>query len=248
MFEGFNLEGRDDGYLLFMEDRKELIECTLLYMKARFDPLLQHPILKYYEASFEHRLWPPRDDPRFESWGDDAIRALALHYASLTSMRDFDLKEALHQWSCLKKQLHSAPFFGLPFKQFWEHVSRHYNNPLEFREVLKLPRIALLILADSSICERQFSAYNRMHTAERANLNVTTIRSAFVINSYGPQSTGDFKPEQMYELWMGLIASNRDGSTITCPRRRSLAVMVRKVMAEAQTRYEETGSLPQPLI
>ena len=36
--------------------------------------------------------------------------------------------------------------------------------------------------------------------------------------------------------------------TITCPRRRSRAAMVRKVMAEAQTRYEETGSLPQPLI
>ena len=86
--------------------------------------------------------------------GDDAIRALALHYASLTSMRDFDLKEALHQWSRLKMQLHSAPFFGMPFKQFWEHVSRHNDNPLDFSEVLKLPRIALLILGDSSICEQ----------------------------------------------------------------------------------------------
>ena len=52
----------------------------------------------------------------------------------------------------------------------------------------------------------------------------------------------------MYELWMGLIAPDRDCPAITCSRRRSLAVMVRKVMAEAQTRYEETGSLPQPLI
>mmetsp|Transcript_18617 Transcript_18617/g.42386 ORF Transcript_18617/g.42386 Transcript_18617/m.42386 type:complete len:220 (-) Transcript_18617:286-945(-) len=94
--EGFNLEGREEGHALFMEDRKEIIECTLTYMKARFDPLLTHPVLKYFETPFEHRLWPPRDDPRFESWGDDAIRALALHYASLTSMRDFDLKEALH--------------------------------------------------------------------------------------------------------------------------------------------------------
>ena len=108
--------------------------------------------------------------------------------------------------------------------------------------------IALLILADSSICERQFSAYNRMHTAERANLNVTTIRSAFAINTYGPQSIGDFKPEGIYTLWMGLIASDRDGPTITCPRRRSIAAMVRKVMADAQTRYEETGSLPHPLV
>ena len=32
-------------------------------------------------------------------------------------------------------------------------------------------------------------------TAERANLNVDTIRSAFAIKSYGPQSIRDFNPE-----------------------------------------------------
>ena len=68
------------------------------------------------------------------------------------------------------------------------------------------------------------------------------------INSYGPQSIGDFKPEEVYTLWMGLIATDRDGPTITFPRRRSIAAMVRKVMADAQTRYEETGSLPHPLV
>ena len=75
---------------------------------------------------------------------------------------------------------------GVLLSNFWEHVSRHYDSPLDFSEVLKLPRIVLLILAGSSICERQFSAYIRMHTAERANLNVTTTSSAFAINSYGP--------------------------------------------------------------
>ena len=75
-----------------------------------------------------------------------------------------------------------------------------------------------------------------------------SCRSAFAINSYGPPSIDAVKPEEIYELWMGLIAPYRDGPTNTCPRRRSLAAMVPKVMAEAQTRYGETGSLPQPLI
>jgi len=241
--DGFNLEGREEGHALFLEDRKELIDCTLLYMKARFDPLLEHPVLEWIEDSLEHRLWPAPDDLRFTTWGDDALRALARHFAGLTSMRDFDLKEALHQWSRLKKQLHSAPFFGLSFKGFWEHTSRHYDNPLDFSEVLKLARIALLILADSSICEQKFAAYNRMHTAERANLNVDTIRSAFAIKSYGPQSIRDFNPEAFYDLWMGLIAPDGDGPAITCPRRRNIAALIRKMMQEAQTRHE-TGSLP----
>ena len=79
-------------------------------------------------------------------------------------------------------------------------------------------------------------------------LNFTTIRSAFAINSYGPQSIGDFKPEEIRKNWMGLIASDRDGPTTTCPRRWSIAAMVHKVMADAQTRYKETGSLPHPLV
>ena len=61
-------------------------------------------------------------------------------------------------------------------------------------------------------------------------------------------SIGDFKPEEIHTLWMGLIASDRDYSTTTCPRRRSLAAVVRKVTAEALTRYKETGPLPQPLV
>ena len=73
-------------------------------------------------------------------------------------------------------------------------------------------------------------------------------RSAFTINPYGPQSINALKPEGNFELWMGFIASDGDGPAITCSRRRrGLAAMIRKVMADAQSRYEETGPLPQPL-
>ena len=74
------------------------------------------------------------------------------------------------------------------------------------------------------------------------------MRSAFAINSYGSQSIGDLKPGVTCTLWMGLIASDRDGPKTTCPRQRGLAAMIRTVLADAQTRYEETGSLPHPLV
>ena len=136
----------------------------------------------------------------------------------------------------------------VPLMFDFRSCAKHNDSTLEFSEVLKLPRIALLILAGSSICERQFSAHNPMHTAGRSSLNATTIRSAFAINSYGPQFSGDFKPEEICTLRMGLVASDKDGPTITCPRRRGLVAMIRKVMADAQTRYVEPGSLPQPLV
>jgi len=80
-------------------------------------------------------------------------------------------------------------------------------------------------------------------TAERANLYVDTIRGAFAIKSYGPQSIRDFNPEAFYALWIGLIASDGDCPAITCPRRRNIAALIRKMIQEAQTRHE-TGSLP----
>ena len=52
-------------------------------------------------------------------------------------------------------------------------------------------------------------------------------------------STGDFKLQGICKLLMGLIALKRDGPTTTCPRGRGLAAMVRKVMADTQTRYEK---------
>ena len=60
-----------------------------------------------------------------------------------------------------------------------------------------------------------------------------SCRGAFAINSYGPQPIDALKPKGNYELWMGLISSDRDGPTITCPRRRGLAAMIREVMTVA---------------
>jgi len=59
IFQGFNLENREEGETQFNEDRKEILTSTLFFIKGRFDPLLNHPILTWMRESFEHRLWPP---------------------------------------------------------------------------------------------------------------------------------------------------------------------------------------------
>jgi hypothetical protein len=103
--------------------------------------------------------------------------ALFAHYSGLTLMKDFDIDEAQHEFLLLKKELREEPCFLLPYKQFWEHVSAHYDNALGYSNVLTLARLTLLILADSSICERGHAWYNRFHTAQRANLKLKIVRS-----------------------------------------------------------------------
>ena len=136
-FKGFNLEDPEAGQELFNQDRGELIDSTVAHLKGRFDPLLSSKVLVWMSDSFEHRRWPPKESPALKGWGVAALTSFANHYEKLQCMEGFDLPEALHQWSQMKSRLANEPFFRLSYKQFWEHVSCHYDSAYEFCEVLK---------------------------------------------------------------------------------------------------------------
>ena len=163
------------------------------------------------------------------------------HFKDMDSMASFSIVEALHQWARLKRELHGVAFFGLSYKDFWEHVSRHFDHVHGYPEVLTLTRITSLMLPDSSCCEVGYSAYNRTHTAERANLQTSTVRNVLSVRTYGPKSVSDFNPQKIYEIWMGLIAPDVAGGTISCSRRRSVAAMIRKTLASAQSTFGAGG-------
>ncbi len=55
------------------------------------------------------------------------------------------------------------------------------------------------MLPDSSICERGFAAYSRIHTAERANFKTSTVRSVLFFKAYGPKTIADFDPSGIYD-------------------------------------------------
>lgn len=61
------------------------------------------------------------------------------------------------------------------------------------------------------------------------------------MRTYGPKSVSDFNPQKIYEIWMGLIAPDVAGGTISCSRRRSVAAMIRKTLASAQSTFGAGG-------
>ena len=77
---------------------------------------------------------------------------------------------------------------GEPFRAFWEHVSKHYSDPLLGYPMVLIPiRVSLLILADTSCNERGFSEYNCIRNATLSNLEVAKVRNLFAIKYYGPK-------------------------------------------------------------
>ena len=89
-------------------------------------------------------------------------------------MADFDVEEALHQWSRLKRELSGQPFFVLPFRKFWENVSAHYNTANRYLTVLIPIRITMPVLMDTSCCERVKSSQELLPDIHEAEHNKKT--------------------------------------------------------------------------
>jgi hypothetical protein len=85
----------------------------------------------------------------------------------------------------LKQDLSGEPFFVLPYRKFWEHVTAHYGNLWGYSMALIPMRMSLLIPAYTSCNERGIAEYNRIHTASRTNLEVSKVRDLFAIKNYG---------------------------------------------------------------
>ena len=146
-------------------------------------------------------------------------------------MADFDMHECLHQWGRLKIEISGQPFFSLPYKKFWEHLSRHYDDIHGYPLVIKLARISLMLMPDTSCCERYASQHSRLHNKSRPRLLLKTVRNALAILNYGPKSIKQFDPARIVDMWMGLVGANvKPAETSDCIKRRSISALARKVI------------------
>ena len=80
-----------------------------------------------------------------------------------------------------------------------------------------------------------------IHTDQRPNLEVGTVRNLFAIKHYGPSSAASFNTEELYEKWAGAIALGEVSSA--SPKKRRLGAMLRKVMAKAQHKHDASDDL-----
>ena len=171
---------------------------------------MNHPILKAVIKSLEHRNWPIHDDDALRKHGNDEFLMIAEHFSYLRSMISFDQREALFEWVRLKFETRRAAFFSMSFTKFYEHLSRHFDNALGYPNMLVLARAVLMIVSDTSICERVYSSVNRTQTKARASLNLDTICDALTIKSLGPDVC-DFNPRPILEAWMTAPFKNGNG-------------------------------------
>jgi len=220
MWQGISLEGLDDGGDgSFATNRKVLIDSVLAHSHARFDALQQHPVFRASKA-LEHRTWPIHDEAALATFGDGDIELLIDHFRELKCMVGFNRDEAMRQWQLLKFELRQHGFFNrCSYVQFWEHVAAHFDNGNGYSEFIKIALIVLLIMVDTSCCERAYSLMNRIHTYLCNSLKVKTLNDLRCICSLGPEIK-EFDPKPVLKAWLQ-------------NQKRSLSVIKRQISGAA---------------
>ena len=77
-------------------------------------------------------------------------------------------------------------------------------------QILILALVVLLIILDTSCCERSFALMNRIHTYLRNRLGVATLNNLMCICSLGP-SIMNFDPKLILAKWLEAPFMQKNG-------------------------------------
>ena len=199
------MDNVEEGEKEFKEDRKEIIYGLIVHLEARFAGYQDHPVLSRLSA-FEHRVWPLLEKD-LEEYGNSYVKWLFNHFRSLTVLKDIDVDEAVREWQDLKRDLiTTTQHRDLKFVEFWTWVFTHYEN--RYPNILKLICVVLIIVMDTSCCERGFALMNRTHTEERDRLKVETVNDLLMIMNLGPD-VEDLDVQDMVGRWLHASTKGR---------------------------------------
>lgn len=195
---GIPLDNVEDGEREFQLDKTDIVKGLMAHLNARFEGYKNHPVLKRMSV-FEHRIWP-LNGQALAAYGDEEVTWLFGHFPSLTVLQGVNIREALIEWRDLKADLiQTDQHRDLRYVEFWTWVSRSYLN--RYPTILKLILVILIIVIDTSCCERGYSLMNRTHTAERNLLKVETVNDLMAIVNLGPD-VDDLDVQDMVRRWL----------------------------------------------
>lgn len=106
---------------------------------------------------------------------------------------------ALNEWRRMKADLPMNPNFTiLDFKPYWVHFLNHRQHAPFYPILIKL---CLLVVVDTSCCERGYSTMNIIHSERRSRLGMETLNDLMFIAMNGPP-VAEFDAKPVFERWI----------------------------------------------
>ncbi|XP_070563662.1 zinc finger protein 862-like [Ptychodera flava] len=177
--------------------KADLISACIRQINDRFRSFDDDPILSAMRV-FDPSNWP-RDD--LQNYGREQITILTRHFLVLLQRQEhFDEHDVLLEWTGLKSVVRdiTAENPQLRYLDVWQRILR--QNLHEYRSILWLVKITLLIPIHTSECERGFSLMGRIKSDWRAALNTETMSHLMRVVLDGPRM-GEFDARRPIEMW-----------------------------------------------
>ncbi|XP_006814446.1 zinc finger protein 862-like [Saccoglossus kowalevskii] len=139
-----------------IKESKKAIELTVQCIDNRFQDLVENEILKS-TVIFDPAMWPTETEA-LEVYGDDEVKCLYSHFKQILEYRGCNEIDTLIEWTALKKivrKIEQTEGQSLKYLDIWQRVMLVFGD--NYKCILMLVKIVLLIPCSTAVCERGFS-------------------------------------------------------------------------------------------
>lgn len=142
--------------------------------------------------------WP--SDPKdLVDFGREEIQRLVEWFRSLLQKTGCNIEAVQDQWLSMK-MLVKSQFQKLDYVHLWQTFITKAPYKDNFKDVLKLVEIVLVLPISAAQCERAVSAQNRIKNSVRSSLSTSMLEDLIRISSEGPP-TVEFDPTASTDRW-----------------------------------------------
>lgn len=183
---------------------EKTVDITVKELEKRFGNMmrsLEHgnsrgsEIIKCFSV-FCHDAWP--ED--VVTFGEEEIDTLVNWYKYILTKNGCDVAAMQTEWRMLKI-LVKGQFMDKAYVGLWEVMLTKEPFCSDFKNILHLVEIMLVLPISAAQCERGFSAQNRIKSKVRNSLSVSTLEDLVRISTEGP-SLELFDPEPSVKRWL----------------------------------------------
>jgi len=193
---------------------KQLVQSTVSHLKSGFENLLgqeghleqqskrsiSSKAVYHLAHCFNIDSWPS-DHHMLVDYGNNEIRHLLDFFRSKLEDKGCDMILVLNQWRALKTLVSMQMKHCMDFNSVWATLLSKAPYKEDFKDVLHLVEIMLVIPISSAECERMFSAMKRVKSDERCSLASSTLDNLVRISKHGPNIEA-FDPSKAIDKWL----------------------------------------------
>ncbi|KAL4008878.1 hypothetical protein ACER0C_002730 [Sarotherodon galilaeus] len=181
------------------------IKCTVKNLKARFSSVLEESASESATTKavkcfniFNHDSWPENKEDLVDHGADD-LAFLLDHFSTVLRRNGVNAELAKEEFVSLKLLI-AKMFKDKTYLSLWELMLTREPYCSEYKNILHLVHIMLVLPVSAAVCERGFSAQKRIKSDTRASLHSETVDDLIRISVEGP-SLEDFDARESVASW-----------------------------------------------